>query len=181
MDRFLTTVDVVLEEYNDYLPNNKCLVGKHDLIVFGWTYVNGALLMIVSNSNNTVCSSSKWLQKKQVIKQKHNYLMNEKHKNTCHYSNYVEQLLISASAVTDCDSISAFASLVSFPVGITSSAVELKISAITAGIKKYKSIIRKKKKHGKIVLLRKTKLDTIEVLISKASIDHLLVVTNFFQ
>ena len=36
----------------------------------------------------------------------------------------------------------------------------------------YKSIIKKKeKKHDKIVLLAKTKLDTIEVLVSKSLID----------
>ena len=41
-----------------------------------------------------------------------------------------------------------------------------------AGIKKYKSIIKnKKKKHDKIVLFRKYKLNTIEVLISKALTD----------
>ena len=41
----------------------------------------------------------------------------------------------------------------------------------TAGIKKYRSIIqKKKKKHDKIVLLAKSKL-SIEVLISKALID----------
>ena len=33
--RFLTTVDVVLEEYNNCLPNNKWLGAKHVLIVFG--------------------------------------------------------------------------------------------------------------------------------------------------
>ena len=42
---------------------------------------------------------------------------------------------------------------------------------ITAGIKKYKSIIKKKKKHDKILVLRKDKLNTIDVLISKALID----------
>ena len=43
---------------------------------------------------------------------------------------------------------------------------------ITAGIKKYKSIIKKKKKkHDKIVLLGKDKLNTIEILISKALIN----------
>ena len=104
--------------------------------------------------------------------------MNEKHKNTCKYSNYVEHLLISASAVTGCDSISAFASLVSFPVGITSSAVELKICTITAGIKKYKSVIKKKKKHGKIVLLKKTKLDTIDSCISH---DNFFSVNNVLK
>ena len=44
-------------------------------------------------------------------------------------------------------------------MGITSSAIGLKICAITAGIKKYKSIIKeKKKKHDKMVLLAKSKL-----------------------
>ena len=65
--------------------------------------------------------------------------------------NYIEYLFILASAVTECVSISA--SLVGIPVGIMNSAVELKICARTAGIKKYKSIIeKKKKKHDKIVL-----------------------------
>ena len=55
------------------------------------------------------------------------------------------------------------------------SAIELKISAIPAGIKKYKSIIKKKnKKHDKIVLLAKSKLNSIEVLISKAFIDSVI-------
>ena len=52
------------------------------------------------------------------------------------------------------------------PLGITSSAVGLKICAATTGIKKKKSIIRKKeKKHGKIVLLANTKWNTLEVII----------------
>ena len=44
-----------------------------------------------------------------------------------------------------CVSISACASLVDVPIGIRSSAVGLKICAITAGIKKYKLIIKRKK------------------------------------
>ena len=38
--------------------------------------------------------------------------MSEKYKNTCQYLNYVEHLLILASTVTSCVSISVFASLV---------------------------------------------------------------------
>ena len=115
---------------------------------------------------------------------KHNDLMSEKYKKTCKCLNYVEQLLILVSTVTGCVSISAFASLVCDPVGITSSAIRIKIRAITAGINNYKSIIKKKKKkHDKIVLLRKAKLNTIAVLISKALVDsyishHELVSVN---
>ena len=73
---------------------------------------------------------------------KNNDLMSEKYQ-TCKYLNCVEHFLILASTVTGCVSISAFASLVCFPVGIISSAVVIKICAITAEIKKYESIIKK--------------------------------------
>ena len=57
-------------------------------------------------------------------------------------------------------------------MGITSSAVGLNICAVIAGIKKYKSMVKKKKKmHDKIVLFGKDKLNIIEVLISKALIN----------
>ena len=80
--------------------------------------------------------------------------MSKKHKKACTTLNYIEHFLILASTITGCVSISAFASLIGIPIGITSSAIGLKICAITAGIKKYKSIIKKKKKkHDKIVLL----------------------------
>ena len=60
-------------------------------------------------------------------------------------------------------------------VGITSSAISLRIFAITAGIKKYKSIIKEnKKKHDKTLLLAKSKLDSIEDLICKALIDSVI-------
>ena len=98
--------------------------------------------------------------------------MSKKHKKVCRALNYIEHLLILASAVTGCVSNSVFASLIGIPIGITSSAVGMKICAITAVIKKCKSIIKKKKeKHDKIVLLAKTKFNSKEVLISKAFID----------
>ena len=97
----------------------------------------------------------------------HNNLMSEKYKKTYKYLNYIEHLLILVSTITGCVSISAFASLVCVPVGITSSAVVIKTCTITAWIKKYKSIIKKKKKkHDKMVLLGKDKLNATEVLIS---------------
>ena len=53
-----------------------------------------------------------------------------------------------------------------------SSVIGLKICVITEGIKKYNPIIKKKKKkHDKIVLLTKTKLNSTEDVISKALID----------
>ena len=114
---------------------------------------------------------------------KHNDLMSEKYKKTCKYLNRVEHLLILASIVTGWVSISAFASLVCIPVGITSSAVGIKVcGTVAAGIKKCKSIIKKKKKkHDKIVLLGKDKLNTIEVLTPKALIDSYIGHDDFFS
>ena len=98
--------------------------------------------------------------------------MSKNHIKVCRVLNYIEHLLILIATLPGSVSISAFASLVGITMGITSSAIGLKICVITAGIKKYMSIIKKKeKKHDKIVLLAKYKLNSIEVLISKALID----------
>ena len=106
---------------------------------------------------------------------KQNELMSKKHKKVCTNLNYIVPFLILASTITGCTSISAFASLIGIPRGIMSSAIGLKICAITAGIKRYKSIIKKnKKKHDKIVLLAKSKLNSIKVLISKDLIDSVI-------
>ena len=118
---------------------------------------------------------------------KHNDLMSEKYKKTCKELNYVEHLLILVSTLTGCVSISKFASIVCVPgcvsiskfasivcvpVGITSSAVGIKISAVTVKIKKHKPIIKKK---------RKKKHDAIEVLTSKALIDSYISQDEFVR
>ena len=59
-----------------------------------------------------------------------------------------------------------------FPFLLELLELELSICEINAGIKKYKSIInKKKKKHNRGVLLAKSKLNSIEVLSSKTLID----------
>ena len=78
---------------------------------------------------------------------KHNDLISEKYKQACKYLNDVEHLLILASTINACISISAFDSLVFVSVVVTGSAVGIKICAIR---KK-----KKKKKRDKIVLLKK--------------------------
>ena len=68
-------------------------------------------------------------------------------------------------------SISAFVSLVWCFFTYCKFCSRIKICEITAGMKKRKSIIKKKKKHHKTSLLAKTKVDTIDFLISKALLD----------
>ena len=79
--------------------------------------------------------------------------------------------LFLGSAIAGYISISAFISLLGIPIGITSFAIELKICTITIGIKKCKSIIRKKKKPCKRIVLVKTNLNSIEVVISNTATD----------
>ena len=85
------------------------------------------------------------------------------------------------TTTTGCISVSTFTSILCIPLGNTSSAIGLKICAITAGIKKYQSIIKKKKmQYDKIVLLGKSNLNSIEVLISKTFIDWNINMMNLF-
>ena len=72
--------------------------------------------------------------------------MTKRQKNVCTTLNHIEHFLILVSATTGCVSIPDFTSLVGIPIVIRSSAVGLKICVITATIKKYKSIIKKRKR-----------------------------------
>ena len=103
---------------------------------------------------------------------KQNELMSKRPKNICTVLSYIKQLLILASTVAGCISISSFASSAVIPAGIASFTVGMKTRARTAIIKKFKSISKKKRnKHEKTLLPAKTKLNSIEILISKSSID----------
>ena len=106
--------------------------------------------------------------------------MSKKHRKVCRCLNYIDHLFIVISTIAECVSISVLVSLVGILIGITSSANGLKICAITTGIKKYESIINKKK-HDKIVLLVKSKLISKEVLISKALTDSNITHDEFTE
>ena len=83
--------------------------------------------------------------RKYLIKEiNQNELMSKKHINVSRSVNYIDHLIIVVSTITRYVSISPFASLVDISIGITSSVIGLKICIITAGIKKYRSIIKKK-------------------------------------
>ena len=110
-----------------------------------------------------------------------NELMSEKWRKVCIDLNYIDHFHLLASAITKCVSISTVASVLGIRIGVISSAIGLKICAVTPENEKYKSIIKKKKKkYDRTVLLAKTKLNTIKVLISKALIDSNIVLMNFF-
>ena len=79
------------------------------------------------------------------------------HKKFCTVLRYIKHLLTVAFAVTGCIFIFRFACLVDIRIGIRSSAVGWKIGEITTRIKKYNSLIQKKRKnHNKIVFSAKS-------------------------
>ena len=85
---------------------------------------------------------------------------------------YIDKILIILKATSSGVCIISSASVDGAPVGIASASFTLIFSLKTEIIKKLQSIARnKKKKHDKILMLAKGKLDSIETLISKALID----------
>ena len=86
--------------------------------------------------------------------------------------NYFGKALIVLSPKSGGVSIISFASVIGAPAGIASASFTLVFSLATRIIKKVLEITRnKKKKHNKIVMLAKSKLNSIETLISQALID----------
>ena len=85
---------------------------------------------------------------------------------------YIDKTLIVLSATTGGVSIISFTSFIGAPVGIVSASFTLIFSLTTGIVKKLLNITRKKKKkHDKILMLAKSKLNSIETLISQALID----------
>ena len=76
-----------------------------------------------------------------------NGLISKKQKKVYRVLNYTQHLLILISTVSGYVSYSAFASSAVIHIGIGSSAIWLKNFVIIAEIKKYKSIIKEKKKN----------------------------------
>ena len=85
---------------------------------------------------------------------------------------YIDKILIVLSATSSGVCIILSASVVGAPVGIASASFTLIFSLTTGIVKKLLNITRnKKKKHDKILMLAKSKLDSIETLVSQALID----------
>ena len=85
---------------------------------------------------------------------------------------YIDKILIVLSVTTGGVSIISFTSVIGAPVGIVSASFTLIFSLATGIIKELLDITRKKrKKHYKILMLAKSKLSSIDTLISQALVD----------
>ena len=86
---------------------------------------------------------------------------------------YLDKSLTVLSVATGSISIASFATAIGAPVGIMSASCSLAFSITTGFVKKFlKTIRNKKKKHNKIVMLARSKLNSIENKISKALMDN---------
>ena len=112
------------------------------------------------------------------IKKIENYFINEiNERESCSKKlskyvtifDYIDKILIVLSATTGGISIISFATTIGAPVGIASASFTLIFSITTGIIKKLLSTtIKKKKKHDQILMLAKSKYNSIEALISQA-------------
>ena len=86
---------------------------------------------------------------------------------------YFYKSLIVLSVTTGSISIASFATVIGAPVGMMSASCSLAFSITTGFVKKFlKTIRNKKKKHNKIVMLARSKLNSIESKISEALINN---------
>ena len=86
---------------------------------------------------------------------------------------YLNKSLIVLLAATGSFSIASFATAIGAPVGIMSASCSLAFSVTTGFVKTFlKTIRNKKKKHNKIVMLARSKLNSIESKISEALINN---------
>ena len=82
--------------------------------------------------------------------------------------NYIDKILIILSATSSGVLIISFTNIIRAPVGIASASFTLIFSLTTGIVKKLLNITRnKKKKHDQILMLAKSKLNSIETLILK--------------
>ena len=99
-------------------------------------------------------------ERKDIIKKLNKYLV---------IFDYLDKIFITLSASFGTLSIASYASVVDIPAGITGASLTL-VFTIGTGISKslLKLTKKRKKKHNKIIVLAKNKLDTIDTLLSSA-------------
>ena len=107
--------------------------------------------------------NSKIKERKDIIKKISKYLV---------AFDYADKLFITLSASFGTLSVASHATIVGIPVGIAGASLTVIFTVKTGIVKKLLNITRKKKKkHNKIIVLARSKLNVIETLISQALID----------
>ena len=107
-------------------------------------------------------------------------LMSKKLSKYISFFDYFDKCLIVLSETSGDVSIASFATVIGAPIGITSASLSLAFSLCTGLVKTLlKATINKKKKHSKIVMLTRSKVNSIESKISEALINNQISHENF--
>ena len=95
------------------------------------------------------------------------------------FCDYFDKSLI-VSATSGSISIASFATVIGTPVGIASASLRLTFSLSTGTVRKLlKTTGNKKKKHNKIIMLARSKLNSIEGKVSEALINNKISQEDF--
>ena len=93
---------------------------------------------------------------------------------------YFDKFSVVLSATTGSISIASFATVIGTPVGIASASLSLTFSMCTGLVKRLSKATRNKKnKHNKVVLMARSKLNSIERKISEALMNNQLSHEDF--
>ena len=84
------------------------------------------------------------------------------------FCDYFDKSLIVLSVTSGSISIASFATVIGTPVGTASASLSLTFSLSTGIVKKLLKTTRNKKKHNKIIMLSRSKLNSIESKVSEA-------------
>ena len=100
-------------------------------------------------------------------------LMSKKLSKYISFFDYFDKSLIVLSVTSGSISIASFPTVIGIPIGITSASLSLAFSLCNGLVKKLLKATRdKKKKHNKINMIARNKLDSIESKISEALINN---------
>ena len=107
-----------------------------------------------------------------VAETKKRELMSKRLSKYIAFCDYFGKSLIVLSATSDSISIASFATVIGTPIGIASASLSLTFSLSTGIVKKLlKTTRNKKKKHNKITMFARSKLNSIESKVSEALIN----------
>ena len=108
-----------------------------------------------------------------IVEIKERELMSKKLSKYISFFYYFDKSLIVLSVTTGGVSIASFATVIGIPKEITSASLSFAFSLCTELVKKLlKATRNKKKKHNKIVMLARSKLNSIESKVSEALINN---------
>ena len=142
----------------EYLRMNNISVADTNALHLELTDVNKYRLDGINKIKEYFDNETK--ERKDIIKKLNKYLVS---------FDYLDKIFITLSALFSTLSIASYATVLGLPVGIVGSSLTL-ISTIGTGINK--SLLRvtkkRKKKHNKIIVLAKSKLNMIDTLLSSA-------------